>query len=39
MKFVRSSDGPWGFFDPAGSYVPGADWMSQWFSKGHSYIF
>ncbi|KAF0851777.1 putative transmembrane protein [Spiroplasma poulsonii] len=39
MKFVRSSDGPWGFFDSAGSYVPGADWMSQWFSKGHSYIF
>lgn len=29
MKFVRSSDGPWGFFDPAGSYVPRADWTSQ----------
>lgn len=39
MKFVRSSDGPWGFFDPACSYVPGTDWTDQWFFKEHGYIF
>ncbi|UZQ30065.1 MAG: YwaF family protein [Spiroplasma phoeniceum] len=39
MQFVRSSNGPWGFFDPAGSYLPGADWTDQWFFKGHNYAF
>ncbi|AKM52784.1 TMEM164 family acyltransferase [Spiroplasma mirum] len=39
MRFIPSSKGPWGFFDPAGNYMPNAPWGEQWFVKGHSYVY
>ncbi|AGM25448.1 TMEM164 family acyltransferase [Spiroplasma chrysopicola] len=39
IQFNPSGKGPWGFFDPAGSYQPSLGWQEQSAFKGQSYLF